>query len=535
MSILLREILELPNLKGIKTRAGHKGLDQAVRWVNVLEMLDELDQLSEGELFVTTAVGLDSDPNLEKHLVSHLKKKRLVGLAIQTGFYLKEIPQTLIDLCEQEELPLLEIPEEMSFGELTRSVALRIIKQQSELLENTQHIQKGMTDLLLEKQGLAGIVKRLWELLGKPIQILDARGHSLASFSDEGKEDVFSTKGPIAERDQIREIALKQKNALPIQWKKRLLYPLISGETYYGCIWVESKIKADSSEAVILASAATISILEIIKREEVWEAEERIRGDFLDDLLEGSWVQQEDMYHRGKRLGFDLDKPFVLFAVEGFSGLDASESSIEKRRNILLWLWTLLEEQGRQGLMRESQDHVVVFLPLEDQENEESFQKFMQKYHEELVRQGGSEISIGISRIKKGISNLTSSLKEARSALQLGKRLKESGKVYSYSDLGPYCVLGNLQSEEDLQGYYRQTIASLVDYDQKHNTDFVQTLQTFFEANLELRETARRLFIHRHTLSYRLKRIEQICGLSPLEYWGRVQLEIGILLLPLIK
>lgn len=539
MSVSLKEVLELPNLKRIKVLAGKEGLSKPIRWVNVLEMLDELDQLSEGELFVTTAIGLEQNHGIEKRLVTTLVKKRLVGLAIQPGFYLKKIPQSLIDLCEKAELPLLELPEDMSFGELTRSVAHEVIEEQNVLLENTQNIQEGMTQLLLEKQGLDGVAKRLWELLGKPIQILDARGHRLAEHSDKEKSWSITSQKPITDREKIKEMALRGEKEFPIQWKKKLIYPLVSGNTYYGCIWIESKNMSTSTDKAVLTSAATISILEIIKKEEVWEAEERIRGDFLDDLLEGSWVQQEDVYHRGKRLGFDLEKPFVLLAIEELSEKETSFPQIEnydaeRRRSFLLWLWTLLEEKGYQSLMRESQDHVILFLPLKNNE-EDKFVSFIQSYQNDLIRHMGGKISIGSSRIKEGISNLTSGLAEARAALQLGKKLHGAGGVYSYTELGPYCVLGVVQYGDELQSYYKQTISSLVEYDQKHNTEFVHTLQTFFEANLEIRETARRLFIHRHTLSYRLKRIQQICGLSPLEYWGRVQLEIGLLLLPLVK
>ena len=58
MDISLEKILQLSKLKKMKVLAGKEGLGNSVRWVNVLEMLDELEQLEEGELFVTTAVDL---------------------------------------------------------------------------------------------------------------------------------------------------------------------------------------------------------------------------------------------------------------------------------------------------------------------------------------------------------------------------------------------------------------------------------------------------------------------------------------------
>lgn len=538
MTVFLKDILQLPELKDIKILAGKKGLSKPIRWVNVLEMLDELDQLSEGELFVTTAIGLENDLKMQEQLVTTLVRKQLVGLAIQIGFYLQEIPESLVQLCEKNGLPLLEVPEKMSFGTLTRTVAECIIQQQNALLESTQHIQEGMTRLLLEKQGLEGIAKKLWELLGKPIQLLDSRGHSLASYSEDKEKKSVLVGQPIPEREKIRELALKHGANALFQWKKKLIYPLMNGNTYYGCIWIENRNMSTPIEMVILASAATICILEIIKKEEVWEAEERIRGDFLDDLLEGSWVQQEDVYHRGKRLGFDLEKPFVMLAIEHAVSEPAKtpiEVESESKSGFLRWLQTLLLENGRQGLIRESHEYVVLFLPLNEGESEEELFQFLTDYHQELVKNVAEVVSIGISHSKVGIASLTRALSEARSALQIGRRLKGVGYLTLYSELGPYSIFGVLEARDDIQSYYERILGPLLAYDEKHNAEFILTLRTFFEANLEIRETARRLFIHRHTLSYRLKRIEEISHLSPLVYWERIQLEVAILLLPLFE
>ena len=154
MDISLERILQLSKLQKMKVLAGKQGLSNSVLWVNVLEMLDELDQLAEGELFVTTAVDLGTSPEAEETLVSRLVQKKISGLAIQTGFYVKEISQTLIRLCDHHGLPLIEIPEEMGFGEITRAITHEIIYQQNKRLESTQQIQEGMTKLLLEKKGI---------------------------------------------------------------------------------------------------------------------------------------------------------------------------------------------------------------------------------------------------------------------------------------------------------------------------------------------------------------------------------------------
>ena len=97
-----------------------------------------------------------------------------------------------------------------------------------------------------------------------------------------------------------------------------------------------------------------------------------------------------------------------------------------------------------------------------------------------------------------------------------------------------YSLFVNSQTNSHLEQYFSETIKPLVEYDKKQKTEFIHTLEVYFSTNLELRETSRQLYIHRHTLSYRLKRIEEITGRSPFNYPDRLYLEVGLLLLPFI-
>ena len=530
MDISLEKILQLSKLKKMKVLAGKEGLGNSVRWVNVLEMLDELEQLEEGELFVTTAVDLGTSQEAEEMLVSQLVGKRVSGLAIQTGFYVKEISQTLIELCDLHQLPLIEIPGEMGFGEITRAIAHEVIYQQNKRLESTQQVQEGMTKLLLEKKGITGIVEHLWELLDCPIKILDSQGYLIANYPVEEKAGFLND-----EVGALRERALKRNYEGYFLWKGKIVYPLLADSTYYGSIWIGESKKEHSDQIIALASAGTICLLELIKKQEVWEAEERIRGDFLDDLLEGSWAQQEDAFHRGRRLGFDLERPFVMLAIEEkrVKGKLPSALEQERKKYFHLWVRTLLNKKELQGLIRESQNHVIAFVSLPDEECD--FESLISSFQADLSQRMASLISVGISQVQRGISNLTESLEEARLALQLGTKLNGEGKSYLYSSFGLYSLFVNSQTTNRLESYFSETIKTLIEYDEKQNTDFVHTLEVYFSTNLELRETSRQLYIHRHTLNYRLKRIEEITGHSPLKYPDRLYLEVGLLLLPFIN
>src|SRR5439155_21145637 len=80
----------------------------------------------------------------------------------------------------------------------------------------------------------------------------------------------------------------------------------------------------------------------------------------------------------------------------------------------------------------------------------------------------------------------------------------------------------------ELQRFYAETIAPLVAYDEQYETDLVQTLETFLDADGNVAGTAQRLFTHRHTVRYRLERVRDLTGLDVSSTDGREKLGLGL-------
>jgi sugar diacid utilization regulator len=102
--------------------------------------------------------------------------------------------------------------------------------------------------------------------------------------------------------------------------------------------------------------------------------------------------------------------------------------------------------------------------------------------------------------------------------------------VLAFEDTGAYRLLLPAMSEdaEELQRFYAETIAPLVAYDEQYETDLVQTLETFLDADGNVAGTAQRLFTHRHTVRYRLERVRDLTGLDVSSTDGREKLGLGL-------
>ena len=100
----------------------------------------------------------------------------------------------------------------------------------------------------------------------------------------------------------------------------------------------------------------------------------------------------------------------------------------------------------------------------------------------------------------------------------------------SFEETGAYRLLLPAMSEDpsELQGFFEETVAPLVDYDEQYETDLVRTLESFLDADGNVARTAERLFTHRHTIRYRLERVRELSGLDVSSTDGRERLSLGL-------
>ena len=84
------------------------------------------------------------------------------------------------------------------------------------------------------------------------------------------------------------------------------------------------------------------------------------------------------------------------------------------------------------------------------------------------------------------------------------------------------------EDPRELQGFYDETVAPLVAYDEQYETELVRTLETFLDADGNVARTAEKLFTHRHTIRYRLERVKELSGLDVGSTDGRERLCLGL-------
>jgi DNA-binding PucR family transcriptional regulator len=171
--------------------------------------------------------------------------------------------------------------------------------------------------------------------------------------------------------------------------------------------------------------------------------------------------------------------------------------------------------------------HVVVLLPAE---GDEEVRRVAGAIARELRSSlHGFTFAVGHSRVAADAVDLYRAGNEALLAANVAEAA-EDDSVLAFEETGAYRLLLPAMSEDpaELQRFFAETVEPLVAYDEQYDTDLVQTLETFLDADANVAGTAQRLFTHRHTIRYRLERVRDLTGLDVSSTDGREKLGLGL-------
>ena len=137
-----------------------------------------------------------------------------------------------------------------------------------------------------------------------------------------------------------------------------------------------------------------------------------------------------------------------------------------------------------------------------------------------------TKVSIGIGTVVNNIKDLARSYKEAQVALEVGKVFDTEKDIISYDNLGIGRLIYQLPTtlcEMFLQEVFKKGPLESLD------KETLMTIQAFFENNLNVSETSRKLFVHRNTLVYRLEKIRKLTGLDLREFEHAITFKVALM------
>jgi hypothetical protein len=259
-------------------------------------------------------------------------------------------------------------------------------------------------------------------------------------------------------------------------------------------------------------------------------ASETAAADFLSAALGPESVSREELLARARELSLELaDGASVIVArahpqaptEEGWRARARAVAERGARAVVGRSIAALSERDGAAGV------EILLLLPGGEE-------PLAARAAEAVLREmegalSGYTFALGRSRIAEDPTDLPRAAGEALLAANVAEGTPE-GALLAFEETGAYRLLLSAMSENpsELQRFYAETVEPLVAYDEQYETELLQTLGTFLEADGNVAGTAQRLFTHRHTIYYRLERVRELTGLDVSSSDGREKLSLGL-------
>ena len=225
-----------------------------------------------------------------------------------------------------------------------------------------------------------------------------------------------------------------------------------------------------------------------------------------------------DLYIRAKELHVETELNRGVFLIrrldERFEGL-----TVETVQNIF-------PDRQTSFALSMGESDVVLIQQLGENVGTRDLEKTAQLIEETLRENGESTVVVGIGTVAAHLRDLAKSYKEAQIAIEVGKVFDTEKYVVSYENLGIGRLIYQLPTtlcEMFLQEVFKKNPIDSLD------KETLFTINKFFENNLVLSETARKLFVHRNTLVYRLEKIKKLTGLDLREFDDAITFKVALM------
>ena len=396
------------------------------------------------------------------------------------------------------------------------ATANQLVRAHSESVERAAAAHDRLADLVLRGGGVDDVAAAVSDVLDGVLLVLDADGRVLAATGRPGP--AVGGTGPETVPDRARgraaagdgaaaraaagcpddatlaeAAAASRSSGRAVHAGDCVVAAVAAGSEHLGALVLSGVPELAGADQRILERAALVTALLLLFRRSAADAEERVRGELLGDLLAAPRRDPDSLRDRARRLGVTQDDPHTVVVVDA-GGLS--------RQRVASFATRLAAD--RRGLAGSHSGRVLLVLPQPDPA------VAARAVAQALERGLGGPVTAGAGGPGEGPEGVAAAHAEAEHCLEAMLALGRRGTGGAMADLG---FLGLVLGESrDAGGFVRRTLGPLLDYDARRGTELVATLEQYFAHGGSLARTREVLHVHVNTVAQRLERIGRLLG-----------------------
>ena len=505
MSITVKEAISLEGLNKCRLIAGSKGLNHPIIHIDAMEVPNYSLWVRRGILVITTGYAMKNQQALQE-LIRSMHDADAAGLAIKTKF-LGPISDEVIRLADELAMPLLEIPSDMPFVELTTPLMKTMVNHQSLLLEYSLKIHDQFSDLELQGGNIQDLIKMVSDLLNMPVFVIDQTGNSIAQTAMNmtgAQETALLSMNPpvgggILELDES-DTETKYAHYRAVRLKGNICAYIIT---------IHSSSVLNEMQMILIDHAATSVALEYSRHEMLEEHIQQISRNLFLDLILKNVKTEEEAKGRASLLGW-LAPPFTLAVLDirDFENFSSSKEEIEIlqiKKDIEFMIMIELSSK-----CISTSDTFSCLIP--SRIKREHLSTSLAELQDRIYKKYGITLTAGVVSTVNSYLALGDAYNDAQDTIQIERIDPQERSIIFLEDVKLEQALLHSQNNPYLIQFCDAALTSLEQYDKRNNTDLLHTLEVLID-NMGVRtKAADALYLHRNTLLHRIQKIEQLTG-----------------------
>ena len=329
MKLTVNDALKLQPLCLSSVIAGRRGVSREIKSVTLIEIPDRSEFLQPHLLAISSLFAVANDVDGQLSLIRLLNEFEGCGLILfNLGLIVPSVHPRLIELCDELDFPLMTMPLEISYYQVIEAVMDQLLEHQSQKLEASISLYEAFMDQLLDSRD---DYSSMLGMLEKNIS------HNILLFNHNQK-CVYSPSGMPEEalsHQLVKEIQTglgRSADGLPMKERTvvingapYLLAPVVNKHTYYGTLIVVGMDCPTDLDRLAISQTQKALCVAAFGNVRMDEYYERMRGEYLRDLLQGNYGNEELIISQGRELEYDVQNICCVIAAAPFACEDDDE------------------------------------------------------------------------------------------------------------------------------------------------------------------------------------------------------------------
>jgi purine catabolism regulator len=503
-------------LREAEVVAGEENLQREITWVHMVDHPDIVNWVKPGELLLTTGYNWPIDGQTSRQLVRELSEVGLAGVVLAVPHFRNHFPPEAIAEARSVGFPLLELPWDVQFSQVTHEILAKIINFQAEIIERSEQMHRALTNAAVTASSLSDIADTLRKLVGREVTFTNLSGHLLGTSTAEAEVQSLEQQFIAALSDFPIDTSLSQRPTR-VQFRLadgiayRLRFPVRLHDSLVAIIWLDQEgSEVDELDVRAMEHASVVAALHLMHQRQLAQQEDRLGYALVAGLLDGEFTATPSALERAKVCGWSQTSPYRICLVLLDEPIPLTTEGLNRRERWVEALKYRPRSAGQPELIAIWLNQLKFILPAEASP--------------ETVWEAVSDqrAAMAVSRVHTGIEGMATGSKDVDALLPTLR----PGRLHRFDEiLFPRALLGDANARDML---IERFVAPLVA--RPRGESLLETLCTLADEGFQLVNAARSLGIHISTMRYRLERIEGILNVTLEDPKARFQVQVAMAL-----